>query len=80
MQLLTFNEINIIQLLTFDEVNIIEFLTLNAVNIIQLLTFDEISIMQLFHISSKFDSFIGVEMVMCHALFCIKEIHQLLTW
>jgi hypothetical protein len=34
----------------------------------------------LFHISSKFDFFIGVEMVMCHALICVKEIHQSLTW
>ena len=33
----------------------------------------------LFHISSKFDFFIGVEMVMCHALICVKEIHQSLT-
>ena len=30
----------------------------------------------LFHISSKFDFFIGVDMVMCHALICVKEIHQ----
>jgi hypothetical protein len=34
----------------------------------------------LFHISSKFDFFIGVDMVMCHALICVKEIHQSLTW
>jgi hypothetical protein len=27
----------------------------------------------------KFDLFIGVEMVMCHALICVKEIHQPLT-
>ena len=33
----------------------------------------------LFHISSKFDFFIGVEIVMCHALICVKEIHQSLT-
>ena len=33
----------------------------------------------LFHISSKFDFYIGVDMVMCHALLCIKEIHQSLT-
>jgi hypothetical protein len=33
----------------------------------------------LFHISSKFDFFIGVDMVMCHALICVKEIHQSLT-
>jgi hypothetical protein len=37
------------------------------------------SICMLFHISSKFDFFIGVEMVMCHALICVKEIHQSLT-
>jgi len=35
----------------------------------------------LFHVSSKFDFFIGVDMVMCHALLympliCVKEIHQ----
>ena len=36
------------------------------------------SICMLFHISSKFDFFIGVEMVMCHALICVKEIHQTL--
>ena len=30
----------------------------------------------LFHISSKFDFFIGVDMVMCHSLICIKEIHR----
>jgi len=34
----------------------------------------------LFHISSKFDFFISVEMVMCHALICIKGIYQSLTW
>jgi len=33
----------------------------------------------LFHISSKFDFFIGVDMVMSHALICVKEIHQSLT-
>ena len=33
----------------------------------------------LFHISSIFDFFIGVEMVMCRALICVKEIHQPLT-
>ena len=33
----------------------------------------------LFHISFKFDFFIGVEMVMCHALICVKEIYQSLT-
>ena len=33
----------------------------------------------LFHNSSKFDFCIGVEMVMCHALLCVKEIHQLMT-
>jgi hypothetical protein len=27
----------------------------------------------LFHISSKFDFFIGVDMVMCHALILVKE-------
>jgi len=30
----------------------------------------------LFHISSKFYFFIGVDMVMCHALICAKEIQQ----
>ena len=29
----------------------------------------------LFHISSKFDFFIGVDMFMCHALICVKKIH-----
>jgi hypothetical protein len=38
------------------------------------------SICMLFHISSKFDFFIGVEMVMCHALICDKEIQQSLTF
>jgi hypothetical protein len=33
----------------------------------------------LFHISYKFDIYIGVEMVMCHALICVKEIDQSLT-
>jgi len=30
--------------------------------------------------SSKFDFFIGVDMVMCHAFICVKEIHQSLAW
>jgi len=34
----------------------------------------------LFHISSKFDFFIGVEMVMCRTLICVTEIHQSLIW
>jgi hypothetical protein len=34
---------------------------------------------KLFHISSQFDLFIGVDMVMCHALICVKEIYQSLT-
>jgi len=34
----------------------------------------------LFHISSKFDFFIGVDMVMCHALICDIAIDQSLTW
>ena len=34
----------------------------------------------LFHISTKFYFYIGLEMVMCHALICVKEIHQSLTW
>jgi len=34
----------------------------------------------LFHISSKFDFFIGVSMIMCHAWICVKEIYQSLTW
>jgi len=34
----------------------------------------------LFHISSTFDFFIGVDIVMCHALIYVKEIHQSLTW
>jgi len=33
----------------------------------------------IYHISSKFDYCIGVDMVMCHVLICVKEIHQLLT-
>jgi len=33
----------------------------------------------LFHISSKFDFFIGLEMVMCHALICVKGIYQSLS-
>jgi len=33
----------------------------------------------LFYISSKFVFFIGVDMVMCHALIRVKEIHQSLT-
>jgi len=31
---------------------------------------------KLFHISSKFDFFIGVHMVVCHALIFDKEIHR----
>jgi len=34
---------------------------------------------QLVHISSKFDFFISVDMIMCHALICDKEIHESLT-
>jgi len=34
----------------------------------------------LFHISSILDFFIGVDMVMCHALIFVKEIQQSLTW
>ena len=34
----------------------------------------------LFHISSEFDFFIGVDMAMCHALICVKETHQSVTW
>jgi len=34
---------------------------------------------KLFHISSQFDLFIGVDMVICHALICVKEIYQSLT-
>ena len=30
-------------------------------------------------ISSTFDFFVGVDMVKCHALICIKEIYQSLT-
>ena len=36
-------------------------------------------VIYLLHIISKFDFFIGVDMVMCHALICVKEIHQSLT-
>ena len=34
----------------------------------------------LFHISSKYDLYFGVDMVMCHAIICIKEIYQSFTW
>jgi hypothetical protein len=33
----------------------------------------------LFHTSFKFDFFICIEMVMCHALICVKGIYQSLT-
>ena len=35
---------------------------------------------RVFHISSKFDFFIGVSIIMCHAWICVKEIYQSLTW
>ena len=34
---------------------------------------------ELFHISSNFDFFIGVDMIMCHVLICVKKIIQSLT-
>jgi hypothetical protein len=35
---------------------------------------------ELFHISFKFDFFIGVDMAMCYVLICVKEIHNTLTF